>query len=272
MTALAGRIRATARARLRAGPGRAGVRTIAAFVIATGTLGLPRPGWSETGAPAPYRVVLPPGPGPHPALLFVSGCSGFAPDVAPNHYPREAEAFAAQGFAVVFVDYLGARGRKTCGGVIRVRDIASDILTAADYVGSRPFIRSSDISVIGWSMGGGGVLAAIGKLPAGRPAPFRRAIAYYPVCWGVDTPWPTKVPLLMLLAGRDELSSTPLCQELVGRLGEQPIEVHVYPDARHAFDVPDLPPFTRLPNGAPIGQDSPSAAAAREEVRRFLAR
>jgi hypothetical protein len=59
---------------------------------------------------------------------------------------------------------------------------------------------------------------------------------------------------------------------LVKRLGNsQPIEVRVYPDARHAFDVPDLPPLTRLSNGAPIGHDSESAAA-REEVQRFLAR
>jgi hypothetical protein len=36
--------------------------------------------------------------------------------------------------------------------------------------------------------------------------------------------------------------------------------------------VPDLPPLTRLPNGAPIGYHAESAAAAREEVRRFLAR
>jgi dienelactone hydrolase len=245
---------------------------IVMLTVPGGVVGAPPRGFGQPGSGAPYRMVLPQGPGPHPALLFVSGCSGFAPEVAPEHYFREARTFAAQGSAVVFVDYLGTRGRKTCGGMIRVRDVASDILAAADYVGSRPFIRSSDISVIGWSMGGGGVLAAIGRLPAGRPAPFRRAIAYYPVCWGVDTPWPTKIPLLMLLAGRDELSSTPLCQELVKRLGDQPIEVHVYPEARHAFDVADLPPFTRLPNGGPIGHDPRSAAAAREEVRRFLAR
>jgi hypothetical protein len=35
--------------------------------------------------------------------------------------------------------------------------------------------------------------------------------------------------------------------------------------------VPDLPPFTRLSNGAPIGHHPESAAAARDEVQRFLA-
>ena len=117
------------------------------------------------------------------------------------------------------------------------------------------------------------MLAAIAALPTGPAAPFRRAVAYYPVCWGVRTPWPVEIPLLMLLAGRDEVSSTPACQDLVKRLGNgQPIEIRVYPDARHAFDVPDLPPLTRLANGAPIGHHPESAAAAREEVRRFLAR
>jgi dienelactone hydrolase len=88
----------------------------------------------------------------------------------------------------------------------------------------------------------------------------------------VATPWAVRIPLLLLLAGQDELSSTRACQELVERLGEsQPIEVHVYPEARHAFDVPDLPALLPRPGGA-IGHDPDATAAAREEVNRFLAR
>jgi dienelactone hydrolase len=115
----------------------------------------------------------------------------------------------------------------------------------------------------------GRVLAAIVALPAGPATLFRRAVAYYPAG---GRPRPARRSRL-LLAGRDEVSSPPACQDLVKRLGNgQPIQVRVYPDARHAFDVPDLPPLTRLPNGAPIGHHPESAAAAREEVRRFLAR
>ena len=111
-----------ARARLFAEPGRAAVRTIAAMAIVTGAVGLAVHAASRQASSVdPYRVVLPRRPGPHPALLFVSGCSGFAPDEARDHYPRVAEAFAAQGFVVVFVDYLGARGRKSCGGMVRIR-------------------------------------------------------------------------------------------------------------------------------------------------------
>ena len=142
----------TARARVFAEPGRAALRTIVALAIVTGTVDAPSRVSGQTTPAAPYRVVLPQGPGPHPALLFVSGCSGFAPDVAPDHYSRVAQGFAAQGFVVVFVDYLGARGRKICGGMISPGDVAKDILAAAAYASTQPSVRASDVSVIGWPL------------------------------------------------------------------------------------------------------------------------
>jgi dienelactone hydrolase len=243
------------------------------MVLLTGTAGDPRLSSSQGRAESPYRIVEPPGAGPHPALLFVSGCSGFAPHEAPNHYSRTADEFVARGFVVIFVDYLRARGREVCGGMIRPDDVAGDILAAAEYARAHPFIRASEISVIGWSMGGGGVLEAIARLRAGTPAPFRAAVAYYPECYGIGTPWHVRIPLLLLLAGQDEVSSTPACHRLVERLGARlPIEVRVYPEARHAFDVPQLPPLLRRSRGGPIGHDPQAAAAARDEVTRFLGR
>jgi len=269
--ALASCVSAVSRVRAGAAHGRGAPRALAAAALLAGTLGAPPPGWSQTDPAAPYRVVMPQGPGPHPALLFVSGCSGFTPHEAPHHYARIANGFAAGGYVVLFVDYLGARGRERCGGLVPPSEVAGDILAAAAYARTRPFIRSSEIDVIGWSRGGSGVLSMIAGLPAGAPPPVRAAVAYYPECY-VATPWEARIPLLMLLAGQDELSSTPACQDLVKRLGaSQPIEVRVYPDARHAFDVPDLPPLLRRPGGA-IGHDPEAAAAAREEVKRFLAR
>ena len=261
------------RRRIFAAPGRNAVRALVAVALLAGVAGEPRPSASQQPAEPQYRVVRPEGQGPHPALLFVSGCSGFTPHEAPLHYGRVADEFAARGYVVIFVDYLGARGRDICGGVVRPGDVAGDILAAAAYARTRPFIRASEISVIGWSMGGSGVLAAIAALPAGRARAFRAAVAYYPECYGVGTPWSVKVPLLMLLAGQDEVSSTRACQELVKRLGgDVPIEVRVYPEARHAFDVPDLPPLLRRTRGRPLGHDPQAAAAAREEVKRFLGR
>jgi dienelactone hydrolase len=215
----------------------------------------------------------PEGEGPHSAALFVSGCSGFAPHEAPDHYPRTAREFVARGFVVVFVDYLGARGREVCGGTIRPGDVAPDILAAAAYARARPFIQPSDISIIGWSMGGGGALAAIAALPGDGPAPFQRVVAYYPVCYGIGTPWQAMVPLLILLGGQDDLSPASACQRLVERLGANPsIEIRLYPAARHAFDVPELPPLLRWRGGTTLGHDPNAAAAAHAEVKRFLGR
>lgn len=121
-------------------------------------------------------------------------------------------------------------------------------------------------------MGGGGVLAAIARLPVDVRPPFRAAVVYYPECYGVTRPLRVSVPLLMLLADQDEVSWTWACQDLVKRLPSGlPVEVCVYPEARHAFDVPDLPPLLRRPGGA-IGHDPQAAAAAHPEVKRFLGR
>ena len=218
-----------------------------------------------------YRAYRPPGAGPFPAVLFASGCSGFTPAEAPRHYERVAAEFTARGFVVVLVDYLGVRGLERCGSAVHPDDIAADILAAAAYVATRPFVQPSQISVIGWSMGGSGVLAALAALPGDQPPPFRFAVAYYPRCYGIQTPWKAKVPLLMLLAELDDLSSAWACQELVKRLDSAPpIEVRVYPNARHAFDVPELPALLHRSRGGTLGHDPQAAAAAREEVRRFL--
>jgi len=36
------------------------------------------------------RILRPDGPRPHPAVLFVPGCDGFAPPMAPRLYERRA--------------------------------------------------------------------------------------------------------------------------------------------------------------------------------------
>jgi dienelactone hydrolase len=243
------------------------------MALLTGVFGELRPIWSQERPESLYRVLRPEGEGPHPAVLFVSGCSGFAPHEAPRHYLRTAEGFTARGYVVVFVDYLGARGREVCGGAIRPYEVAGDILAAAAYARSSPFIRPSDISVIGWSMGGGGVLAAIARLPVDAPAPLRAAVAYYPECYGVVMPLRASVPLLMLLAGLDDVSWTWACQDLIKRLPAGfPVEVHLYPAARHAFDVPELPAILQWRGGRTLGHDPQAAADAKEAVRRFLGR
>src|SRR5439155_11216959 len=92
---------------------------------------------SSSFAQAPdsrYRTFRPDAPGPHPAVVFVSGCDGFAPPVAPTLYERRAEHLRALGHMVIFADYLGRRGVKTCAGSITHEDAARDLISAAAWL------------------------------------------------------------------------------------------------------------------------------------------
>jgi dienelactone hydrolase len=215
-----------------------------------------------------YRMFRPNAPGPHPAVVFVSGCDGFAPSRAPTSYERRAEHFRAQGYIVVFADYLGRRGLKSCAGSITHKDAAQDLVTAAAWLGSQAGVDRARITAIGWSYGGRAVLDALREHTQGQLA-FSRAVAYYPDCRGLE-PWKTTLPVLMLLAGDDNMTPAILCQEVVKRMAAPTaVKIVVYAGAQHAFDVSELPANMRLGFGT-IGYHAEAAAAARDEVQRFL--
>ena len=110
-----------------------------------------------------FRMYRPDGSGPIPAVLFVSGCLGFGPTTAPRSYTSLAEDWKAKGYAVVFVDYLAARGTDRCSGTT-TEDVGKDVLAVASYLRTQPFIDPKRISAIGWSLGGGGVLDTLGQM------------------------------------------------------------------------------------------------------------
>ena len=109
-----------------------------------------------------YRIFRPDGPGPHPAVVFVSGCSGFTPSFAPKAYERPAEQLRGMGFVVVWADYLGLRNLKSCsGGGITPDEAGRDAVTAASWLRSQSYVDAKRITAIGWSYGGNAVLAAL---------------------------------------------------------------------------------------------------------------
>jgi dienelactone hydrolase len=216
-----------------------------------------------------YRTFQPDGPGPHPAIIFVSGCSGFTPSVAPRAYERVAEQLRAQGYMVVFADYLGRRGLTSCAGApVTHADAAKDVVAAAAWLKSQPSVNQARITVLGWSYGGGATLVSLSEYPAAQLA-FSRAIVYYPDCRTVR-PWTIRLPVLMLLAGEDDVAPGKRCQQAVQRsAGSEAVKIVVYPGAQHGFDVSELPPKMKYPAGT-LGYHPQAAAAAWAEVQRFL--
>jgi len=233
-----------------------------AFLLLSGTSGFAQI------PEAKYRIFRPDTPGFHPAVALVSGCDGFTPQTSPALYERRAEHFRSLGYVVIFVDYLGRRGLKTCAGPISHDDAARDLVAGAIWLRSQAGVDPARITAMGWSYGGRAVLVALAK-PTEMPLGFSRAVVYYPDCRALE-PWKTTLPVLMLLGGDDNMTPATLCQEAAKRVtAPATVKIVVYPGALHAFDVPDLPPKMRY-GFATIGYQPEAAAAAGKEVEQFL--
>jgi len=214
-----------------------------------------------------YKIFKPSGPGPHPAVIFVSGCSGFAPSHAPKHYEQVAEKFQTKGYVVVFVDYIARRGLSNCIGITH-SEISGDLIRATVWLKTQSFIDPARITAIGWAYGGGGLLTAVHEHKTEQLI-FSRAIAYYPPC-GHLWQWNPKVPVLMLLAGEDTVARYERCKDAVqGSATPNVVKIVIYLDALHCFDMSELPPRMYYEFGT-IGYHPQAAAAAWEEVERFL--
>jgi dienelactone hydrolase len=217
---------------------------------------------------AKYRTFRPDTPGPHPAVALVSGCDGLAPPMAPAVYERRAEHLRMLGHLVIFVDYLGRRGLKTCAGPITHEDAARDLMSAAAWLMSQAVVDHSRLTAMGWSYGARAVLVALVN-NTGSQSGFSRAVVYYPDCRALE-PWNPAVRVLMLLGGDDDMTPARLCQEAVKRVAAPAtVKTVVYPGALHGFDLPDLPTKIRYGFGT-IGYHPQAADAARREIEQFL--
>jgi dienelactone hydrolase len=242
---------------------RAGVDPPGNVVLAAATASIPvvEPG---------YRIFRPDGPGPHPAVVFMSGCSGLTPSFAPRSYERPAEELRKLGFVVVWVDYLGRRNLRSCaGGGVTQEEAGRDAVAAASWLRTRPYVDAKRIAAIGWSYGGGAVLAALSSHPADQLV-FSRAVVYYPYCDSTVGSSPTRIPLLALRGSSDNVAPRRLCEPaLGGSSGTANVRIIDYPEAQHAFDVSELPPRIEYQFGT-LGYHPRAAAAAWDEVQRFL--
>ena len=219
---------------------------------------------------AKYRIFRPDGSGPRPAVAFLSGCDGFTPPNAPVRYERRAEQLRAQGYVVIFVDYLGRRAMKSCGPTVSHDAAAQDLVAATAWLKAQSGVDASRITAMGWSYGGRAVLAALANQPPAALG-FSRAVVYYPDCRALR-PWQSTLPVLMLLGGDDDMTPPQLCQDAVKQVtAPASVKVVVYPGALHGFDVSELPAKMRY-GFASMGYHSEATAASTKEVEQFLRR
>ncbi len=212
-----------------------------------------------------YRTLSPSGAAPHPAVLIVPGCSGFAATNGANIYDERGADLQAAGYLVVFVDYIGRRLQNNCAHVSQ-SEVSSDILEAAKWTRDQVGVDASRIFVIGWSYGASGVLAALQAMPA--KSPITKAVMYYPVCRGARR-WSTAATGLMLLGAGDDVASPALCAAVTKGVPAESLRVIAYPNARHGFDQRGMPEGTDQPAGTPV-YNAAASDASWTTVREFL--
>ena len=223
---------------------------------------------SVTLAAEPLRVLTPSSSTSNPAVLLVPGCSGFIARNGINHYEERAIELQAAGYFVVFVDYLSRRNLTDCAGGrnISQAEVAADILEAARWIREQPQIATDKVFAIGWSYGGGGVLAALAAMSPGETI-LARAVAYYPDCRGTK-PWSSAgVTTLILLGAIDEVAIPALCDRVAKGVPSTALRTIVYPHARHGFDMRNLPERTEFGR---LGYNAEAAEASWTTVLEFL--
>ncbi|GIX07369.1 MAG: carboxymethylenebutenolidase [Candidatus Poribacteria bacterium] len=178
------------------------------------------------------------GEGRLPAIIVIHEWWGLVPWVREN-----AERFARHGYVALAVDLYRGRSasdrdeaHELSRGLPRDRALR-DLRAAFDYLTSRPDVNPERIGVIGWCMGGGYALDAAISIPE-----LRAAV----ICYGRLTEDRSlldniRASVLGIFGGQDRgipVEGVRRFEATLQELGKD-VEVHVYPDAGHAFMNPN---------------------------------
>jgi dienelactone hydrolase len=253
--------------------------------------------------PAPHQVEIPAssltlhaqlykpeGEGPFSTVIALHGCGGLgghAEAVMPR-YRDWAEQLLKAGYAVLLPDSYGSRElgpqcRVRERRVLARRERVADIVAARRWLAQQPWAAADRISLIGWANGASALLWAVRPQSSRHDGPdFRSAIAFYPDCRiSSGLGWSTRVPTLLLIGARDDVSSPSACRQMVeGARGRSALtRIEVYPGAPHDFDRANLPLHAigggtdaSLPERGHIGTDADARLDSQKRVAEWLAR
>lgn len=225
-------------------PARLQARLVLCLLVATACRPVSRaprlPG--ADGSPAIYgTLTLPTTPGPHPAVILLPGSAGWRPE-----YERLAKPFADSGVVALTLDYYGEVGRGVTRGQEKENWPAwqATIRNAVTWLQKSPAVAGQPVALVGYSRG------AMLAISVGDSAPRVAAIVDLYGAGSDDDP-PTDhlrtfPPLLILHGDADSNMPVALARRLYDRLHANgaDVEVHIYPGAGHAFDLPWSPAYS----------------------------
>jgi dienelactone hydrolase len=256
----------------------------------------PVPAPNEVDIPAESGILhaqlyKPGGNGPFPVVIALHGCGGLGGHSEPvqPRYREWAEQLLREGNAVLLPDSYGSR---ELGPQCRVkehkiharRERVADIIASRHWLLEQPWAARDRISLLGWANGASALLWAVRpQLPSrGFEPDFRSAIAFYPDCRiSSGLGWSARIPTLLLIGAKDDVSSPPACRQMVeGAHGRSALaRIIVYPGAYHDFDRANFPLHAiggtsdgAAPERGHLGTDAEARADSQKRVAEWLAR
>src|SRR5579871_5883090 len=237
------------------------------------------------------QLFKPEGSGPFPVVIALHGCGGLGGHSEPvqARYRDWAEELLKDGKAILFPDSYGSR---ELGPQCRVRERrvtarrerVTDILAARQWLMQQGWVARDRISLMGWANGASALLWAVRpQLLLHHAEPdFRSAVAFYPDCrLSSGLGWSARVPTLLLIGAKDDVSSPPACRQMIdGARGRSAlVRIVVYPGAYHDFDRANLPLHAvagtsdaAVPEQGHLGSDANARADSQKLVAEWLAR
>jgi dienelactone hydrolase len=237
------------------------------------------------------QLYKPEGNGPFPVVIALHGCGGLAGHSEPvqPRYRDWAEQLLGGGNAVLLPDSYGSRElgpqcRAKEQKIRARRERVADIMASRQWLMQQPWATSDRISLLGWANGASALLWAVRPQLSSRSVEpdFRSAIAFYPDCRvSSGLGWSARVPTLLLIGAKDDVSSPPACRQMVdGARGRSALaRIVVYPGAYHDFDRANFPvhalagtPDAALPDRGHLGTDPEARTDSQKRVTEWLAR
>jgi dienelactone hydrolase len=237
------------------------------------------------------QLYKPNGAGPFPTVIALHGCGGLGNHSEPvlPRYRDWAEQLLKAGSAVLLPDSYGSRelGPQCRAKERRVsarRERVADIMASRQWLEQQPWAIHNRISLLGWANGASALLWAVRPQLWSRNAQpdFRSAVAFYPDCRvSSGLGWSARVPTLLLIGAKDDVSSPPACRQMVdGARGRSALaRIVVYPGAYHDFDRANFPLHAisgtsdaTVPDRGHLGTDAEARADSQKRVAEWLAR
>jgi len=269
---------------------------MAVFVTATAARAASMPSPHEIDIPSRNGVLhaqlyKPEGNGPFPSVIALHACGGLAGRSEPvlPRYRDWAIQLLKLGRAVLLPDSYGSRElgpqcRVKERHVLARRERVADIMAARQWLMKQPWAEHDRISLMGWANGASALLWAVRPqlLSRSMGPDFRSAIAFYPDCRiSAGLAWSARVPTLVLIGAKDDVSSPPACRQMIeGARGRSAlVHIVVYPGAYHDFDLANFPLHAAAgaqdaaaPERGHLGTDPAARADSQRRVAEWLSR